>query len=250
MAEERFLSRWARRKNAAQAGVAEDREEAEASRAAIAPRDADNGPPTDTMPEEGPEPDEEAEANRQAAEAVDLETIGVDTDMSVFFRKGVPGALKTAAMRQLWRSDPVFACIDGLNDYDTDFTGAGEAAREVITRWQVGKGFSGLDAESPGEGGEAVDGTDDNALTLEGTEATASIASEPVTPLEAPGEDVSDAEADVEADGPLSGKAGEIPSSQGAVLEEVPLEQPRRVSLRSRFVLEDWPSDRGEDGNG
>ncbi|WP_321504860.1 DUF3306 domain-containing protein [Breoghania sp.] len=249
MAEERFLSRWARRKNAAQAGIAEDGEEAEASRAALAPLDADNAPPTDTMPEEGPEPDEEAEANRQAAEAVDLETIGVNTDMSVFFRKGVPGALKTAAMRQLWRSDPVFACIDGLNDYDTDFTGAGEAARAVITRWQVGKGFSGLDAETPGEGGEDVEGVDDKALALEGTEA-ASIANQSMTPLEGAGEDASDAEAEIETDGTLSGKAGEIPSSQGAVLEEVPLEQPRRVSLRSRFVLEDWPSDRGEDGKG
>ncbi len=60
--------------------------------------------------------DEEAEANRLAAEAVDLETVGPQTDMRVFMKRGVPLVLKAAALRKLWSSDPVFAYLDGLND--------------------------------------------------------------------------------------------------------------------------------------
>ncbi|WP_321341544.1 DUF3306 domain-containing protein [Breoghania sp.] len=228
MAEERFLSRWARRKNAAQAG------EPEETPAEVDPAENEGAHPIAATPDEDDVPDEEAEANRLAAEAVDLETIGVDTDMSVFFRKGVPGALKAAAMRQLWRSDPVFACVDGLNDYDTDFTGAGEAVREVVTRWQVGKGFSAMDTQPPAEAGE--------------TEEAVSGIDEPMMAPEEPAEDDSSADADAEAAVALPDETGEDDVSQGVVFEELPRDEPRRLSLRSRFVLEDWPPEGGEGG--
>ncbi len=229
MAEERFLSRWARRKNAAQAGEPEEPEETPAE---VDPAENEGAHPIAAAPDEDDVPDEEAEANRLAAEAVDLETIGVETDMSVFFRRGVPGALKAAAMRQLWRSDPVFACVDGLNDYDTDFTGAGEAVREVVTRWQVGKGFSTMDTQPPAEAGE--------------TEETVSGIDEPMTAPEEPAEDARGEEADAETAGALPDETGESDVSQGVAFEELPHDEPRRVSLRSRFVLEDWPPEDGE----
>ena len=36
----------------------------------------------------------------------------------------VPEALRKRALRKLWLSDPILANVDGLNDYDEDFTDA------------------------------------------------------------------------------------------------------------------------------
>jgi hypothetical protein len=44
-------------------------------------------------------------------------------------------------MRQLWRLNPVLANLDGLNDYDGDFTNAATDAPGVKTAYQVGKGL-------------------------------------------------------------------------------------------------------------
>jgi hypothetical protein len=44
------------------------------------------------------------------------------SDFSAFLKKGVPEELKNLALRKLWRSNPIFANLDGLNDYDEDFT--------------------------------------------------------------------------------------------------------------------------------
>ena len=85
--------------------------------------------------------DPELLANREAAEAVDLESLTAKTDMSVFLKKGVPKALKTAAFRKLWTSDPVFAVLDGLNDYDEDFRAVDTVTTEFRTAWEVGRGY-------------------------------------------------------------------------------------------------------------
>ncbi len=45
-----------------------------------------------------------------------------DSDYTPFLGDGVPEKLARAAMRKLWRSDPIFAFRDGLDDYDEDFT--------------------------------------------------------------------------------------------------------------------------------
>jgi hypothetical protein len=44
-------------------------------------------------------------------------------------------------MRRLWRLNPVLAVLDGLNDYDGDYTNAATDAPGVKTSYQVGKGL-------------------------------------------------------------------------------------------------------------
>ncbi|MFC6761800.1 DUF3306 domain-containing protein [Sulfitobacter porphyrae] len=54
----------------------------------------------------------------------------------------MPQRLKRRALRAFWRSNPVLACLDGLNDYDDDYTAAATAGKAVNTLYQVGKGFA------------------------------------------------------------------------------------------------------------
>lgn len=43
-------------------------------------------------------------------------------DLTGFFKEGVPEFIRRRALRALWVSNPILANLDGLNDYDTDFT--------------------------------------------------------------------------------------------------------------------------------
>lgn len=58
-----------------------------------------------------------------------------------FLKAQLPQRLKTRALRGFWRSNPVLACLDGLNDYDDDYTLASTAGQTVNTLYQVGKGM-------------------------------------------------------------------------------------------------------------
>lgn len=83
----------------------------------------------------------EHEENRLAAEAVDLETLDEDTDFSVFMKDGVPELLKKSAMAVLWRTNPIFANVDGLVDYDDDFGSPDLIMKTFKSAYQVGKGY-------------------------------------------------------------------------------------------------------------
>jgi hypothetical protein len=50
-----------------------------------------------------------------------LEEITGESDLSVFLQKGVPQALKNAAMRRVWALDPQISAISGPLDYAWDF---------------------------------------------------------------------------------------------------------------------------------
>lgn len=92
--------------------------------------------------------EQEMLANREAAEAVDIETLGYDSDFSLFLKRGVPAALRRKAMRKLWASSPVLANLDGLNDYDIDY--ADPSFNQFTSIWQVGRGFlTDKDKERP-----------------------------------------------------------------------------------------------------
>ena len=122
---------WSRRKEAAQAEEAERlaRAEAETAKAEAAARAAE----LEAMPE-----------------AELLETLGLpDPDnvrsgenAAAFMAKAVPMALRNRALRSLWRSNPVLANLDGLNDYDGDFTGNGLNGGVLKTSYEVGKGLA------------------------------------------------------------------------------------------------------------
>lgn len=80
-------------------------------------------------------------ANREEAEAIDLDTIDADSDLSLFFKDGVPETLKRQALSRLWRSSPVFANVDGLVDYDDDFADPKLIMKTFTSAYQVGKGY-------------------------------------------------------------------------------------------------------------
>jgi len=62
-------------------------------------------------------------------------------DIAGFMNKAVPERLRRRAMRRLWKLNPVLANLDGLNDYDGDFTNAATDAPGVATAYRVGKGL-------------------------------------------------------------------------------------------------------------
>ena len=68
------------------------------------------------------------------------DTLKAGDDFSVFMAKSVPAHLRQRALRKLWVSNPVLACLDDLVDYADDYTQA--SARTCFeTSYQVGKGL-------------------------------------------------------------------------------------------------------------
>ncbi len=95
------------------------------------------------------EPEDIEEEAQDAAEPSDEEFIAAlppveeltpESDFTAFLDRRVPAMLRRAALRKLWQSDPVFANLDGLNDYDDDFRTLG-VGQVVRTAYEVGKGF-------------------------------------------------------------------------------------------------------------
>jgi hypothetical protein len=104
--DERFLNRWARLKQEEQAVAAVE------PLAAELPEDVSTDEPPPDLP--------------------DIDSLDKDSDFTVFLGDKVPDALRNAALRKLWRSDPVFANLDGLNDYDEDFAAAFKLTGDAI----------------------------------------------------------------------------------------------------------------------
>ncbi|MDW3225424.1 MAG: DUF3306 domain-containing protein [Paracoccaceae bacterium] len=90
-----------------------------------------------------------AEVHAEKDDATVLEEMGLPDpdaltagdDFAAFMAKDVPEHLKNKALRVLWRSNPVLACVDGLNEYDDDYRAAMLAAEPIKTAYQVGKGM-------------------------------------------------------------------------------------------------------------
>lgn len=119
--EEGFISRWSRRKDLAK-------------RTEPATRAEDASPPEDRGAVAAPQ--------RIAVEDLpDIETMSIDSDFSAFLQDGVPDELRTAALRRLWRLDPVFANLDGLLEYGDDYTDAATVVENLKTAYRVGRGF-------------------------------------------------------------------------------------------------------------
>jgi Protein of unknown function (DUF3306) len=129
MAEQRedgFLARWSRRKQAARAA---EREQNAAEGAAEVPTR-----PAEAHARERPEP-----AERPALP--DPATLDASSDFSVFLGKDVPVETQRAALRRLWRLDPSYGRVDGLDDYCEDFTDQAALARGLRTAYRVGRGM-------------------------------------------------------------------------------------------------------------
>jgi hypothetical protein len=127
--EEGRFTRWSRRKLEASAAEQEDMA------------------PSVEPAEEAP--DAEAEELAGLPDAEVLERLGLKDpdemmpgdDFAGFMKRAVPEHLRRRALRRLWRSNPVLANLDGLNDYDTDFTGDSVAPGMLKTAYKVGIGL-------------------------------------------------------------------------------------------------------------
>lgn len=136
-----FLGRWSRRKRAVKQRSGPAAPEARATAAA---------PPAtgDAAADETGGGDTRATGPAAPTDLPDPETLDETADFSVFLREGVPEALRRQALRRLWRLNPVFANLDGLNDYDEDYTNAATVIEGLKTAYQAGRGFVNDAAES------------------------------------------------------------------------------------------------------
>jgi hypothetical protein len=136
--EDGFLARWSRTKRGADARepeAARDRPEADPAL-----------PQEERVPAE-PETRDDAEI-LEALGLKDPDLMESGDDFAAFMREAVPQHLRQRALRRLWRSNPVLANLDGLNDYDTDFTGGSVAPGMLRTSYQVGLGIVRAAAET------------------------------------------------------------------------------------------------------
>ncbi len=137
--DKEFLSRWSKRKLAVEqetadtaAPVVEDTPKPlEVKQEQLARlEEGDSELDTDEI--------EPGDAEPHPAEGIDIEELKYDSDFTVFMNEKVPETVRRMALRKLWRSNPILANLDGMNDYDEDYT---DAAAVLIN--SVGKVLSG-----------------------------------------------------------------------------------------------------------
>ncbi len=127
--DDRFLTRWSRRK----------RKAASEPDAAESKQYSTNAPAEDAGVETPADRTDEEVLAHLGLKDPDLLEPG--DDFSAFMREAVPQHIRRRALRRLWRSNPVLANLDGLNDYDTDFTGDSVAPGALKTAYKVGVGL-------------------------------------------------------------------------------------------------------------
>ena len=90
------------------------------------------------------EPEENSVSSEQdikALEETDFESLDFDSDYTRFMQAGVPELIRRKALRKLWLSNPILANVDGLNDYDEDFTDAKLAVENLQTAFKAQHGY-------------------------------------------------------------------------------------------------------------
>ncbi|MEZ5906237.1 MAG: DUF3306 domain-containing protein [Geminicoccaceae bacterium] len=126
--ERPFLARWSERKR--QARVRELPGEAV---------------PAASDPQAGGSEAGEPEAAFDPASLPPVESLGPGSDIAAFLKKGVPAALRRAALRRIWVADPKVKGFREVADYDWDFNApgygallptddAGQAAERLLAR--------------------------------------------------------------------------------------------------------------------
>ena len=133
--EPEFLRRWSRRKQAARKPGQPDAKPAEDTRDPYA--DARMTAAESETPDSADSPPSEPEP----LDLPDIDSLDAESDFTPFLKDGVPKELKNRALRKLWRVNPVFGRLDGLNDYDGDFTDSATVVKGLKTLYKVGRGF-------------------------------------------------------------------------------------------------------------
>jgi uncharacterized protein DUF3306 len=94
-----FLSRWSRRKRGT------DADNSRSVKSDAQPADP-TAPPHDQTRQAAPKDEVETPPAFDIASLPPVESIGAGTDISAFMQKGVPTALRHAALRRAWTADP------------------------------------------------------------------------------------------------------------------------------------------------
>ncbi len=125
--DEGRLNRWSRLKQ---------RSKAKPGRGAAAPTaEAAADPDIEVAAlTEGGTPEGAEQAVEPVVDLPPVESLGKDSDYTPFLQDGVPEELAKAAMRKLWKSDPIFGFRDGLDDYDEDFRTVHTLAEAVTSK--------------------------------------------------------------------------------------------------------------------
>ncbi len=131
--DEKFMSRWARRKAAIQSG--ETLLEPDEIAAQAAAEEALEQEQAKTLEEMS---DEEL---LEEFDLPDPDTMEAGDDFSAFMKSAIPSRIKNRALRRLWLSNPALANLDMLVDYGDDFTDAAMVVPDMKTIYQVGKGI-------------------------------------------------------------------------------------------------------------
>ena len=121
-----FLSRWSDRKLSA------EQDEPESSRAGM---------------EQAEEPADEFEGKSDdeilsILELPDPETLTLGDTVEKFMSGRVPERIRARALRAFWKTNPVLANLDGLDEYWDDYTDAAMIIENMETIYQVGKGYA------------------------------------------------------------------------------------------------------------
>ena len=133
---EDFLSRWSRRKRAAQRTDPEPRP-------AQPPPDPTGAPGSAHAPDPAEDPEQAVLAEgdlgeEEIARLPRLDELTADSDITIFMRKGVPESLRNAALRRMWSLDPK------IRDYVSE-------AREYAYDWNTPGGVPGFGGPLPPE---------------------------------------------------------------------------------------------------
>ena len=93
------------------------------------------------------------------------------------------------ALRKLWTTNPALAVLDGLNDYDLDYTDAAMNAGKVASSYIPGRGYAKLEeivekvAEiTDDDGAEEDDLPEFDTAEVQAEDKPADPASEPASP--------------------------------------------------------------------
>jgi hypothetical protein len=144
--EEGILSRWAKRKQSVHEEELREKPVTAELKVEADPAIADSEPPTDAAQLRDEPPDEKTRQQWiEELEAIDLDALTYDNDFTIFMKSWVPGALRQRALRKLWTTNPALAVLDGLNDYDLDYTDKAMQAGTVISSYMPGKGYASIE---------------------------------------------------------------------------------------------------------
>ncbi len=138
--EQDFIRRWSRRKRAARHDTpAGDRQPDEEP--PVETEEAEDTESDETASSDSPATGDSAKTAETAIDLPDIDTLSADSDFTPFMKAGVPKEIRNRALRKLWRVNPAFGHLDGLNDYDGDFTDAATVVKGLKTLYKVGRGF-------------------------------------------------------------------------------------------------------------